>query len=70
MIEYYYIYLINKKFSLETKNIYIFSVLEDGLSTKCITFSFPLKFNDKQKKKNAREGDKNPGSFALIQALI
>ena len=51
MIEYYYIYLINKKFSLETKNIYIFSVLEDGLSTKCITFSFPLKFNDKQKKK-------------------
>ena len=69
MIEYYYIYLINKKFSLETKNIYIFSVLEDGLSTKCITFSFPLKFNDKQKK-TAREGDKNPGSSINIKKLL
>ena len=68
MIEYYYIYLINKKFSLETKNIYIFSVLEDGLSTKCITFSFPLKFNDKQKKK-CKRGRQKSGFFCINSSI-
>ena len=55
MIEYYYIYLINKKFSFKTKNICIFSVLEDALSTKCIVFSFPLKLNSEEKKLQDRE---------------
>lgn len=48
MIDYYYIYFINKTFSMEAKNIYIYSVLGDALSTKSIIFWFPLKFSDKQ----------------------
>ena len=49
MIGCYYIYLIRKKFILETKNSYIFNVLKYPLSTKCIIFLFPLKFRYKQK---------------------
>ena len=56
MIEYDHIYFINKTFSLETKNIYIFSVLEDALSTKCILFYGPSNFVTN--KKAGRDTDK------------
>ena len=34
---------------MEIKHIYIFSVLQDALSTKCIISLLPLKFRYKQK---------------------
>ena len=74
-IEYYYIYLIKKKFPFKTKNIYIFSVLEDALLTKCIalltkciSFLFPLKFNYEQKK--CKTGRQKPGLFWINSRKI
>ena len=66
MIEYYYTYLTNKKFSLGTRNIYIYSVLEYALSKKSIIFysSGNLVTN----KKTARQRSKKCDSFVLIQA--
>ena len=48
MIDYYYTYLTNK-FSLGTRNIYIYSVLEYALSKKSIIFLFLWKFSYEQK---------------------
>ena len=67
MIKYFYIYLINKMFWLETKKINVFSVLEDQLSTKCIVFLFLFKFRCKQKNP-ARHKDRDWDYFVLIQA--
>ena len=50
MIKYYYTYFINKKFSLETRNNFIYSVLEYALSKKSIIFLFLLNFNYEEKK--------------------
>ena len=68
IIEYYYIYLINNKISMERKTIYIFSVLEDALSTKCIIFSFHLKFNYEQK--NCKTGGQKSGFFCINSSKI
>ena len=68
MIEYHYIYLINKKFSLEPKNIYIFSVLEDALSAKCIIFHFP--WNLIMNKKNCKRGRQKFGFFCINSSKI
>ena len=70
MIKYYYIYLIDKKFSLEIKNIYTFSVLEDAFSTKCIIFTFHLKFNNEQKNEKCKTGRQKSGFFCINSSKI
>ena len=52
------------------KNIYTFSVLEDAFSTKCIIFSFHLKFNNEQKNEKCKTGRQKSGFFCINSSKI